>query len=125
MCTGSGYRKRMDIYHFGRGYPVYYFTYSMLFFQDFIQHRLPKGFEREHLTMELNHFIHSCIVVARKMVDHTPPIWIHWQPKGDEINREMFDCEGKTGSAVDWTVWPALLDETGAILSKGKIIPII
>lgn len=92
--------------------------------EDFIEQRLPKGFDRAHLTKELNHFIHSCIVITRKMCDHSPPIWIHWQPKGDEINRDMFDCDGKEGSAVDWTVWPALLDETGAILSKGKIIPI-
>lgn len=92
--------------------------------QDFIEHRLPKGFEREHLTKDLKHYIHSCIVVCRKMCGHNPPIWIHWQPKGDEINRDMFDCGGKQGSAVDWTVWPALLDPDGAVLSKGKIIPI-
>ena len=103
---------------------MFFFFFFFFSFQDLIEHRLPKGFEREHLTKELNHFIHSCIVVTRKMVGHTPPIWIHWQPKGDEINRDMFDCEGKPGSAVDWTVWPALLDKTGAILSKGKIIPI-
>ena len=85
---------------------------------------MPKELEREHLTKEVNQFIHSCIIITCKMISNIPAIWIHWQPKGDEINRDMFDCEGKSGSAVDWTVWPALLDETGAVLSKGKIIPI-
>ena len=64
------------------------------------------------------------MLVTRKMCSHTPPLWIHWQPKGDEINKDMFHCDVNASSVVDWTVWPALLDETGAILSKGTIIPV-
>ena len=83
------------------------------------------GLHKDQVTAEVRVFIRKCVDYLQKMCSDEYQMSIAWTPKGDVIDKEMYTVEGGPENHVcDWTVWPAVLDSDGSVLSKGVIIPI-
>ncbi|XP_021367077.1 uncharacterized protein LOC110459238 isoform X2 [Mizuhopecten yessoensis] len=82
------------------------------------------GSELEVTSM--TQYLSECISLCWSMVVQDPPIVLHWPLKqGSDINRDMFNQYTKTGTKLNYEVWPALLLHTnGPILRKGVVQPL-
>ncbi|XP_052283670.1 uncharacterized protein LOC127880323 isoform X2 [Dreissena polymorpha] len=93
--------------------------------EEFLEKRLPRTLHKDQVTKPVRSFIKACIKRVHEMTATKQPLTIYWLPKGDPIEHEKFELEGKaTGHLCDWTVWPAVVKSDGTLLRKGVIIPI-
>lgn len=93
--------------------------------EEYVQHKLPMSFDRNHLTPPVQKFITRCVECLYHMCTSKSPPYIYWIPKGEVIDREKFDIEGnKENHVCDWTVWPAVMSNSDSLLKKGVVIPV-
>lgn len=93
--------------------------------EEYIHHKLPVSFDRDHVTQPVKTYIHRCIQCLRHMCTSKTGMYIYWIPKGDMIDKEKFDVDGnKEEHICDWTVWPAVIGDDGTVLKKGIVIPV-
>lgn len=94
--------------------------------EEYIHHRLPPSFHKDHVTSPIRSFIHRCIECLYQMcsMKHSQP-YIYWTPKGELIDRDKFVIKGDRDEHVcDWTVWPAVMAKDGTVLKKGVVVPV-
>ncbi|XP_021367111.1 uncharacterized protein LOC110459261 isoform X2 [Mizuhopecten yessoensis] len=83
------------------------------------------GSELEGTSM--TDYLSECISLCWSMVVQDPPIVLHWplDKQGSDIDRDMFNLYTKTGTKLNYEVWPALLLHTnGPLLRKGVVQPL-
>lgn len=68
-------------------------------------------------------FITECLQLCFYMCTQDPPVVLDFSCKsGDAFNKDKFTPFTKSGSVVDYMVWPVMyLSDNGAIMSKGIV----
>ncbi|WAQ98874.1 hypothetical protein MAR_023247 [Mya arenaria] len=73
---------------------------------------------------DLKPFIIKCIYVCWMMVVQNPQMCFFVPKSGTDVNTSMFKMYTRSGKAVDFIVWPAMmLHETGSVICKGVLQP--
>ncbi|KAL3878825.1 hypothetical protein ACJMK2_031209 [Sinanodonta woodiana] len=84
---------------------------------------LPPGFKAEK-SLILG-FAHKCVELIWLMCAQYPPMYLEPAEHGLSFDDEYFRVYSKTGSVVDFCVWPLLREfKNGPVLIKGVIQPI-
>ena len=99
--------------------------FLLYFQQEFVDNQLHKALHMDQLPDHVTSFAKRSIDSLLKMVSYEHPLSIHWVPKGEMVDSNMFEFIGERASHVcDWTVWPAVLDSEGRVIRKGVVIPV-
>lgn len=102
------------------------FNYELLYcFQTFDQTHLLEILKKHRLTKSVqgfNKFVEQAMRLVWLMKIQDPPMKLLWQNSGEPYDKNNFTFYTKTGDAVLYTVWPAvLLHEDGPLMSKGIV----
>ncbi|XP_060589208.1 uncharacterized protein LOC132744494 isoform X2 [Ruditapes philippinarum] len=74
----------------------------------------------EECINDLKPFIRKCLLIGWMMVVQSPPMTLEDLKPNEEFRKEIYKSYTKSGSYIDYVVWPALLlNQDGPVVGKG------
>ncbi|XP_062586472.1 uncharacterized protein LOC134248061 isoform X1 [Saccostrea cucullata] len=90
----------------------------------FVKKRIDQQLGIDNLGDELKHYVHRCSELCWLMNIQDPPLVLHFNAAaGEPFDKMLFSHYTRSGTVVDYVVWPAVMYENGTVYRKGVLQP--